>query len=145
MALIPMDNLEQGTYFFDQGLRFACRQCGGCCVGEPGTIYVFPSEIEVIAASLSLSVDAFTAQYLFPFKDSFSIKEDDDGRCLFFEDGCTIYDIRPLQCRTFPFWFSNLRSEKLWRHIERQCPGIGSGRLFTKSEIVNMIIKSMPF
>lgn len=98
-----------------------------------------------MAASLHLPVDSFTAQYLYPFKDSYSIKEDRHGHCLFFADGCTIYDIRPLQCRTYPFWFSNLRSEKRWRRVERQCPGIGRGRLYTKAELLDMIVKSMPF
>jgi Fe-S-cluster containining protein len=147
MKSIPLDSLNtvSKSYFFDQGLRFACRQCGACCVGEPGTIYVSKTEIEVIAASTHLHVDQFKRQYLYPFKDSFSIKEDKQGRCLFFNEGCTIYTIRPLQCRTFPFWFCNLRSEKRWRHIKRQCPGIGSGRLYTRSEILKMIQKSIPF
>lgn len=147
MNLIPLDKLNPAdrSYFFDHGLRFNCQQCGACCVGEPGTIYVANAEIGTIAASLNLSVDDFTQRYLYPFKDSYSIKEDDQGRCLFFDQGCTIYPIRPLQCRTFPFWFSNLRSENRWRHIKSQCPGIGSGRRYTRSEILKMIQESMPF
>ncbi len=145
MSLIPFGNLEQRSYFFDQGLRFACQQCGGCCVGEPGTIYVSQAEIEVISATLDLPIEVFTARYLYPFRDSFSIKEDDRGRCLFFDDGCTIYDMRPIQCRTYPFWFSNLRSQERWRAVEGQCPGIGRGRRFAKSEILDMIQKSMLF
>lgn len=147
MNLFLLHELESGrrAYFFDKGLRFACRQCGACCVGEPGTIYVAEAEIETIAASLNLSVYVFTEQYLYPFKDSYSIKEDDQGRCLFFDQGCTIYPIRPLQCRTFPFWFCNLRSEDRWRHTKSQCPGIGSGRYYSQSEILKMIQESMPF
>ena len=145
MTLIPLNNPAQRPYFFDRGLRFSCRQCGGCCVGEPGTIYVSRTEMEAIAASLELSVDDFIVQYLYPFRDSYSIKEDAQGRCLFFDEGCAIYDIRPLQCRTYPFWFSNLRSEDRWRSVERQCPGVGSGRLYSKAEIFDLIQKSMLF
>lgn len=147
MKPIPSDKINptHRSYFFDQGLRFACRQCGACCVGESGTIYVTKAEIEIIAASTHLSMDEFKAQYLYPYKDSFSIKEDKQGRCLFFDQGCTIYTTRPLQCRTFPFWFCILRSEKRWHHIKRQCPRIGSGRLYTRSEILKMIQKSLPF
>ena len=114
-------------------------------MGEPGTIYVSPTEIETIAASIDLPVDDFTAQYLYPFRDSYSIKEDARGRCLFFDEGCTIYDIRPVQCRTYPFWFSNLRSEDRWHSVERQCPGVGRGRLYSRDEIVDLIQKSMLF
>ncbi len=145
MSIIPLGNLAQRSYFFDQGLRFTCQQCGGCCVGEPGTIYVSPAEIEAIAASINLSVDDVIAQYLYPFRDSYSIKEDAQGRCLFFDEGCTIYDLRPLQCRTYPFWFSNLRSEERWHSVERQCPGIGRGRLYAKGEILDLIKESMLF
>ncbi|MEJ2154645.1 MAG: YkgJ family cysteine cluster protein [Desulfobacteraceae bacterium] len=143
MSIFLPDKLANRPYFFDQGLRFGCRQCGDCCVGEPGTIYVSPPEIEAIAAFLHLPVDEFTHQYLYPFKDSYSIDEDAQGRCLLFDDGCAVYDVRPLQCRTFPFWFSNLRSEAQWRRAARQCPGIGRGRLFTKAEILDMINKSI--
>jgi len=145
MKLIHLGELARRSYFFDQGIRFSCTQCGACCVGEPGTIYVSQSEIEVIADSVGQAVQDFIDQYLYPFKDSYSIREDDAGRCLFFENGCTIYPIRPLQCRTFPFWFSNLRSEKHWLRIVRQCPGIGHGRWYTRSEIIVMIKESIPF
>jgi hypothetical protein len=144
MSIIPFGKLENRSYFFDHGLRFSCQQCGDCCVGEHGTIYVSRPEIEAIAASRHISVDDFTARYLYPYNDSFSIKEDAKGRCLFFENGCAIYDIRPRQCRTFPFWFSTLRSEAVWRRVGRQCPGIGRGRLYTKSEILDLIVQSMP-
>ena len=145
MSLILLDKIVNRPCFFDAGLRFSCRRCGGCCVGETGTIYVSRPELEAIAAFVHLAVDDFADQYLYPFKDSYSIKEDDRGRCLFFDDGCSIYNIRPLQCRTYPFWFSNLRSVRLWRRVERQCPGIGRGRLYAKAEILDMIHKSMPF
>lgn len=114
-------------------------------MGEPGTIYVSRTEIKTIAASLHQTEAEFTAKYLYPFKDSYSIKEDRQGRCLFFDNGCTIYPIRPLQCRTYPFWFSNLRSESRWKRVQQQCPGIGRGRRYTRSEILDMIVQSMPF
>ncbi|MGD9217408.1 MAG: YkgJ family cysteine cluster protein [Desulfobacteraceae bacterium] len=144
MKVIAFDSLEKRSYFFDQGLRFTCTKCGACCVGEPGTIYVTGAEIEIIAASLNRSVDAFTAQYLYPYKDSYSIKEDEQGRCLFFDEGCAIYAIRPLQCRTFPFWFSNLRSQHRWQQIKCECPGIGRGRLYSREEIIKLAQESMP-
>ena len=144
MKVTPFHSLAKNSYFFDQGLRFGCLKCGACCVGEPGTIYVTDAEIGTIAAWLNQSVDAFTAQYLYPFKDSYSIKEDEQGRCLFFEDGCTIYAIRPLQCRTFPFWFSNLRSQHRWQRIKNECPGIGRGRLYSREEILKLVRESIP-
>jgi uncharacterized protein len=139
MSRIPSNPLEQRPYFFDAGIRFQCQQCGGCCTGAPGTIYVTRVEIVALAAHRQLTVEDFTRHYLYPFKDSFSIGEHADGRCLFFDNGCTIYPIRPGQCRTFPFWFSNLRSESRWRELEKKCPGIGRGRRYRRDEILAIV------
>ena len=133
------DLLDRRPYFFDDGIRFQCRRCGRCCTGEPGTISVSADEIRSLADHLGLTVDVFTRRYLYPYKDSYSIGEHADGRCLFFDDGCSIYPWRPHQCRTFPFWFSNLRSEDRWMSIADQCPGIGHGRRYSRSEILELV------
>ncbi len=137
--------MKQRSYFFDEGICFQCQQCGDCCVGEPGTIYVTPTEIRSIAAYLSLAPPRFIDDYLYPFKDSYSIREDDTGHCAFFDSGCRIYDVRPLQCRSFPFWFSNLRSQRRWRRISNQCPGIGQGPRFGRKAILQIARTTMHF
>jgi hypothetical protein len=50
-----------------------------------------------------------------------------------FLDGwrCTVYEARPLQCRTFPFWPDLLRSRAAWERLRSFCPGIGQGQLHT--------------
>lgn len=138
-----MISWQDRPYFFDDGLCFQCTRCGACCTGDPGTIYVGPDEIASIARLLGLSTERFVSAYLYPYKDSYSIREDAGGRCLFFDDGCTIYDHRPLQCRTFPFWFSYLRSESRWRELQHQCPGIGRGRRYAKDEIVALVSRTL--
>ena len=127
---------ENRTYFFDNGIRFECRRCGECCTGDPGTVYIGPEEILPIAEALGVTKTAFISQYLYPYKDSFSVGEDKQGRCLLFNDGCKVYEVRPLQCRTFPFWFDNMRSESRWAQVVQSCPGIGQGRCYTKEEII---------
>lgn len=139
MSRNVLDLLDRRPYFFDAGIRFECRRCGQCCTGAPGTIYVSADEIRSLAGHLGLTVELFTERCLYPYKDSYSIKEHADGRCLFFDDGCTIYPQRPHQCRTFPFWFTNLRSETSWRAIAAHCPGIGQGRRYSRSEIIRVV------
>lgn len=126
------------NYFFDLGLSFECQCCGACCTGAPGTIYVGPDEIDAIAGYIGLDPSELERRYLYPYKGSFSIQEDREGNCLFFDTGCTIYPVRPVQCRAFPFWFANVRSEVRWREIARQCPGIGKGRRYSKEEIISL-------
>ncbi|RKX73687.1 MAG: YkgJ family cysteine cluster protein, partial [Spirochaetes bacterium] len=46
-----------------------------------------------------------------------------------------VYDYRPLQCRSYPFWGSNLISETAWNELEKNCPGVNKGKLHTKEQI----------
>jgi hypothetical protein len=48
---------------------------------------------------------------------------------------CTVYDARPIQCRTWPFWDSNLKRKRDWKETCEVCPGAGSGRLYSLEEI----------
>jgi len=138
-----MEKLYQRSYFFDQGICFECRQCGACCTGDPGTVYVNSDEIERIAEYFSVGVSDFIDGYLYPIKEGHSIKEHSDGRCLFYDNGCTIYPVRPEQCRTFPFWFENLRSSKKWKRTSDQCPGIGCGPRYSKVQILDIVRSDM--
>jgi Fe-S-cluster containining protein len=138
-----MKHTYRQSYFFDQGLRFECQQCGHCCTGEPGFIFVDKREIAPIAEYISQDLSCFIDAFLYPFRTGYSIKEHDDGRCLFYKEGCVIYPVRPAQCRTYPFWFENLRSLKKWRRVTRECPGIGSGSRYSKEQILEFIHASM--
>ncbi|MEA1918996.1 MAG: YkgJ family cysteine cluster protein [Campylobacterota bacterium] len=112
-------------YAFDLA---ACEPCGGrCCIGESGNIFVTPSEIEKIIQVLNIDVAQFYKEYLIKKAYKFSLQEKkvgDSYDCIFFErenGGCRIYEARPMQCRTFPFWdYYKNRVEEL----KRECPGI---------------------
>jgi len=95
-------------YAFDSS---ACASCGGrCCIGESGNIFVTPAEIEAIVGILDIDVALFFREYLVKVDYKYSLKErrvGDSYDCIFFDresNGCLIYEARPLQCRTFPFW-----------------------------------------
>ncbi|MBD3344905.1 MAG: YkgJ family cysteine cluster protein [Chitinivibrionales bacterium] len=127
--------------YLKNGLRFTCKQCGNCCTGEPGTVYVSESEINAIAGRLGLDPTAFKEQYCYPFRDSFSLREHPDGACVFYKSvgGCLIYPVRPSQCRTYPFWIKIIRNEKNWNNEKKACPGIGVGKLFTEETITGVV------
>lgn len=122
-----------GKVMTQEGYNFsfnpkACEECGGrCCIGESGYIWVTPEEITKISEKLSLERDAFINKYLLKVGYRYSIKEvihNDGFKCEFFdlkEKKCSIYEVRPNQCRTFPFWehFKNNISE-----VKKECPGI---------------------
>jgi len=121
------DLIKQETYpyAFDPS---ACNSCEGrCCTGESGYIYVNKNEIESIAKLLNLQVSDFAKEYLYKKGYKYSIKEmkfNESYECVFYNretNGCGIYDARPTQCRTFPFWdYYKTRVEEL----KLECPGI---------------------
>lgn len=126
-------------YFFSEGIRFFCQQCGHCCTGDPGLIRVTEKEINLIAQFLKIEIQQFMNQYIRPIESGFTICEDDKGSCLFYQKGCTIYSARPEQCKTFPFWFKNIRSSEQWKKISQICPGIGSGHLYPQNKILSYV------
>ena len=136
---------EDRAYFFDAGLRFGCTQCGQCCTGAPGTVFMNATESARIATHLGLPVAEFLEKYAYPTEGGHSLREvGDNFACILFrEERCTIYDVRPTQCRTFPFWAENVRSEAAWKRTCRACPGIGQGRLYLREEILAIAADSM--
>jgi Fe-S-cluster containining protein len=48
---------------------------------------------------------------------------------------CTVYGARPRQCRTWPFWDSNLKTPEDWAHACEVCPGSGKGQLHELQQI----------
>lgn len=127
------------SYFFDEGIAFTCLQCGRCCTGGSGTIYVQSEEIIKIATFLGFPQDEFTRIYLYPFKDSYSIREKENGDCFFYQKGCLIHTVKPNQCSSFPFWLENLRSVYKWKQTKANCPGIGHGNFYTKADILKIV------
>jgi len=116
---------EGYPYAFDFS---ACNSCEGrCCTGESGYIYVTKSEIENISELLNLNVNDFVQKYLFKKLYKYSIKERKIGEsyeCVFYDkqnNGCTIYEARPSQCKTFPFW--DYYKQRVGE-LKLECPGI---------------------
>ena len=67
-----------------------------------------------------------------------SLSEFQNGDCTFFDSEkrhCTVYPVRPIQCKTWPFWQSNVASEEKWKEVCQECPGAGQGALVSLGEI----------
>ncbi|MBI2477484.1 MAG: YkgJ family cysteine cluster protein [Planctomycetia bacterium] len=120
--------------WYKDGLRFKCTQCGDCCTGAPGYVWVNQAEIEGLAAELGESdVEVFEDAYVRKVGIRRSLREFPNGDCVFFDTEkrtCTVYNARPRQCRTWPFWESNLKSPQAWAETCEACPGSGKGKLY---------------
>lgn len=120
-----LENKEY-PYKFDE---LKCATCeGNCCIGESGYIWISKEEITNLAKHLNITIEELGMQYLLKVGYKYSIKEvqiaKDNFACIFFDltkKCCSIYEARPSQCRTFPFWeyFKNNIKE-----LEEECPAI---------------------
>ena len=122
-----------------QTLRFSCTQCGQCCT-TAGDYYVYldDNESERIRASLQLSRSWFRRRYLRRLDDGDQVLASGPGeRCIFLdaEGKCRVYSVRPVQCRTYPFWPELVASASAWNRESRRCEGINRGRVVTRSTI----------
>jgi Fe-S-cluster containining protein len=144
--------------WYSEGLTFTCSQCGNCCTGPHGYIYASDEEIRRLAEFLKLTCDEVVEKYCRKVggKLSFREKRGTGGwDCIFLEEiestrrpegadreiactkrVCSIYPVRPLQCRTWPFWDGNLASRENWDTAAERCPGMNHGkRRFTLEQI----------
>lgn len=127
--------------WYEDGLRFQCTRCGHCCTGNPGFVWVDDEEIEALASHLGEQEERVRAFYTRLAGPSRSLREKANGDCIFYdrEKGCTVYPVRPRQCRTWPFWESNLATESAWERTCKVCPGSGKGELISVEEITRRL------
>ena len=133
-----LDRMAADLPWYRDGLRFTCTQCGDCCTGAPGHVWVTNEEIAAMAALLGMDEGAFEDTYVRQVGARKSLTERPGGDCVLLDGtprGCTVYSARPRQCRTWPFWDSNLKTPADWRQTCEVCPGSGQGKLHLLSEI----------
>ena len=83
--------------WYQSGLRFTCTQCGDCCTGEPGFVWVDDAELAAIAAFLGEPIDEVRGLMTRATARGRTLREKANGDCVFYEKGrgCTIYPVRP--------------------------------------------------
>ena len=133
--------------WYAEGLRFECTRCGNCCTGPPGWVWFDQEEGRRIAARLGLDEADFYQRYAHQVNGRWSLKETKTPHgydCIFLdrtsrpgEAICSIYAVRPVQCRTWPFWPENLSSPRAWQGARRRtpCPGMDHGALVPIEQI----------
>ena len=124
--LVPEDywkkKIQETTWYYqlaknneeEPKLPFKCTGCGNCCRTK-GEVYVSNDELE----SIHSYFDITTAQQKEEFQATYISKkvngdggvilksQTDSTSCIFLDEAtneCKIYDVRPLQCSTYPFW-----------------------------------------
>ncbi len=127
--------------WYKDGLRFTCTQCGKCCTGRPGYVFVSQEEMEAMAKLLNMSVSLFKRKYIKTRGNKLLLVEKKNHDCVFLQDKkCTVYQARPKQCQTYPWWPENLNSKESWDLAAKECEGISdSASLVPYTQIVQLI------
>ncbi|MGL4539356.1 MAG: YkgJ family cysteine cluster protein [Candidatus Rhabdochlamydia sp.] len=112
--------------WYKEGLRFGCTECGKCCTGSPGYVWISDEEVEKIAQFLQISFEECIKKYTRKVAGRLSLLEDyHNYDCIFLKDKrCQIYSTRPKQCRNFPWWLETLKTKKNWEEEAIRCEGI---------------------
>ena len=138
-----MENIR----FYASGLRFSCKRCSTCCRYEPGYVYLSEKDVAELIQELKMERNSFIKTYCRWVRgrnrdEVLSLKEKINKDCIFWKDGCIVYNARPLQCITFPFWENIIASSESWNIAASDCPGMNTGQLHSESSI-DRKIKSM--
>lgn len=145
--------------WYSEGLDFTCTECGNCCGGAPGYVWLDRDDIVRIARFLKITPEEMVERHCRKVGSRWSLNEGkgpgSDWDCVFLREEkvarrhpetgdeivlarryCSVYEVRPLQCRTWPFWRENLTSRRVWDHAAERCQGMNYGdRHFTREQI----------
>lgn len=137
--------MSNNSEFYEKGLRFQCQGSGNCCTshGEFGFVFLTIDDRRRFAKHLKLSTAAFTRKYC-DLKDGvWHLKEDKKNPdCMFLANKrCSVYEARPTQCRTWPFWPEVMNAKSWGKEVASFCPGVGKGQLWSKTEIEKIMLE----
>lgn len=131
--------------FWSDGIRFECQGSGRCCMsrGSYGYVYMTLKDRQRMAKVLGLSTSAFTRKYC-EVTDGWHHLKNPSEACIFLTGTrCDVYEGRPAQCRTWPFWPENMNAKVWQKEIAAFCPGVGKGKLHSAEEIERQLKESV--
>jgi len=122
------------------GLKFECTECGKCCTrrGKYAHVYVTDEDVRGMAELRGLSVRSFRRRFTFTDELGWTQIRFDEHVCPFLDvttNRCTVYEARPVQCRTFPFW-DEMVDEHGWTESARTlCEGLDRGTVHRREDV----------
>jgi len=131
---------KQGEWW-SKGVKFECTGSGKCCVSreEYGYVYLTLKDRQRLASYFKSPTRKFTREYCTSEDGLFYLK-DFTRSCRFLQGTrCGVYEARPAQCRTWPFWPENMKAKNWTKEVASFCPGVGKGKLYGADEIRELL------
>jgi len=127
-------------YEAEGGLHFECARCSFCCGHSPGFVYLSQRDLDTLRAFFNMTVKQFVEKYCrwadyYYGTQVLALQEKKNYDCILWENGCSAYQARPVQCSTYPFWSWMIKDKEIWDECARECPGMNKGRIWTLEEI----------
>lgn len=141
-------------HLYERNLRFKCRRCAiYCCkLGSPNLIESDVKQIDSAGYNISKFIEPAKRQYgNFPLMRN-RIKSKKDGSCIFLRTDrktnaleCSIYDVRPILCRLYPFDFERTNANSFLLRIIPCCRGLNDadGELVDKNYITKHLFENI--
>jgi len=103
--------------------NFVCRKCGNCC--KRGFVYIKKDDIKKISTFFRITQKDFINQYTENILWLGRVLKFKGDKCIFLNSNnlCLIYNVRPLQCRTFPGWGWIVKKTNWQEEIKDFCEG----------------------
>jgi Fe-S-cluster containining protein len=93
-------------------------------------VYITEDDLRRIAKHIGMSANVFEARYVIRYRHLLRLRKPKKSQCHFLKgDGCSVHVVKPVQCRTYPFWPELVEDRAAWKAEGTLCPGIGKGEL----------------
>lgn len=132
-------------FIYPTEVHFNCNRCALCCgdtTQKTRHILLLEAEAKIIASQTSKDLTDFSFQIVDKFPFTYEMKKTSESKCVFLkENQCTIYQIRPLICRFYPFELKFDEGKQL--HVfdfTFECPGIGQGKDFRIDDFERLFV-----
>ena len=129
-----------GEKFYNNGLNFECKRCSFCCGHSPGFVYLSRRDLNALCDFFKMSEQEFIKKYCrwvdyYEGETVLALLEQKNYDCILWNNGCSAYSARPVQCSTWPFWSWMIKTKEIWEECAKECPGMNHGRLWSFEEI----------
>ena len=129
--------------FIADGIQFQCQGSGNCCVSRGGYGFVFMTlkDRQTMAKKLQMTTKDFTKKYCSKHDGIWKLNDHVNEDCVFLENKrCSVYEARPTQCRTWPFWPEVLNARTWNKEVASFCPGVNKGKVWSTKEVKKQLM-----